>query len=412
VTSLGPRSSVLSPQSSVLIRPAEPEEMPEFSRIVALSLALDPRSFEALRPEWTLCAFESGQLATCYAAWPFTMRLNGAPVAIAGVTTVSTLPVYRRRGHLRAIMDADFHRLHDSGGPAIAALYASLAAIYQRYGYGIVSTHVSYRVEPRYLTFSRPETLRGGLREVTRDDAGLLNDTYRRFRDPRNGYLHRSRASWAAGPLEDPLAGHALSLLVYEEDGEPQGYVIYTTGHGPYEGPGGDQLLQIRDLVWLTPAAYRAIWEHIGRFDLVREVLWRSVPPDDPLPHLLLEPRMLRATARDGILARIVDLPRALAERPYGAAGTLTFEVRDEMCPWNAGRWLLETSGAESRVERTTAEPHLTMPVQTLSMLLFGQISATDAARMGRLDAHDQSALDRWDLVMRTRYRPYCADQF
>jgi predicted acetyltransferase len=386
--------------------------MPEFSRIVALSLALDPNSFEMMRPEWTLCAFESGRLATCYAAWPFTMRLNGAPVPIAGVTTVSTAPVARRRGHLRAIMDADFHRLHESGAAPIAALYASLAAIYQRYGYGIVSTHISYQVEPRYISFSQPATLRGGLRELTRDDAGLLNEIYRRFRDPRNGYLHRSRASWAIGPLATPPEGHTLSMLLYEEDGEPLGYVIYTTGHEAMEGPGPDHILQIRDLVWLTPAAYRAIWEHIGRFDLVRNVHWRSVPPDDPLPHLLHEPRMLRATARDGILARIVDLPRALAARPYSAAGTLTFEVRDDMCPWNAGRWSLETSGTETRIDRTTAEPHLTLPIQTLSMLLYGQISPTEAARMGRLDAHDQDALENWDAVMRTRYRPYCADQF
>jgi hypothetical protein len=32
-----------------------------------------------LRPEWTLCAFER-VVATCYAAWLFTMRLNGAPL--------------------------------------------------------------------------------------------------------------------------------------------------------------------------------------------------------------------------------------------------------------------------------------------------------------------------------------------
>ncbi|MGE0541047.1 MAG: enhanced intracellular survival protein Eis [Dehalococcoidia bacterium] len=406
------RTSARGLESSATIRPAEPEEMPEFSRIVALSLALDPNSFEMMRPEWTLCAFEAGRLATCYAAWPFTMRLNGAPVPIAGVTTVSTAPVYRRRGHLRSIMDADFHRLHESGGAPIAALYASLAAIYQRYGYGIVSTHVSYQVEPRYLAFSQPATLRGGLRELTRDDAGLLNDIYRRFRDPRNGYLHRSRASWAVGPLAPAPDGHTLSILLYEEDGEPQGYVIYTTGHVAQEGPGPDHLLQIRDLVWLTPSAYRAFWEHIARFDLVRDVVWRSVPTDDPLPHLLLEPRMLRATARDGILARIVDLPRTLTSRPYSAPATLTCEIRDEMCPWNAGRWTLETSGPETRVERTTAEPHLTMPIQTLSMLLFGQISPTEATRMGRLDAHDESALESWDAAMRTRYRPYCADQF
>jgi predicted acetyltransferase len=309
-------------------------------------------------------------------------------------------------------MDADFNRLHESGGPAIAILYASLAAIYQRFGYGIVSTHHAYRVEPRYLGFSHPGVARGALRELTRDDSALLNDLYRRFRDPRNGYLHRSRASWAVGPLADPPAGQTLSILLYEEDGEPQGYVIYTTGQGEFPPPGPNHLLTVRDIVWQTPAAYRGVWEHLGRFDLVREILWPSVPPDDPLPHLLLEPRMLRNTARDGILARIVDLPRALTARPYAAPAALTFELRDEMCPWNAGRWRLETGGGESDVRRATEEPQLTMPAQTLAMLLFGQISATEAARMGRLDAHEPDALALWDAAMRTEYRAFCPDQF
>jgi hypothetical protein len=52
------------------------------------------------------------------------------------------------------------------------------------------------------------------------------------------------------------------------------------------------------------------------------------------------------------------------------------------------------------------------MPVTTLALLLFGQISATEAWRMGRLDAHDREALPAWDATLRTRYRPFCGDAF
>jgi predicted acetyltransferase len=397
---------------TTVIRPADPEEMSEFARIVSVSLALDRSSVEEMRPEWTLCAFEDGALATCYGRWPFTMRFNGVPVPVAAVTTVSTLPIYRRRGHLRAIMDSDFHRLHEQEGPAIAILYASLAAIYQRFGYGVVSTHNSYRVEPRYLAFAHLGVVRGQLREVTKHDSGLLNDLLKRFRADRTGDLHRSRAVWGIGALADPPNDHSLTLLVYEEDGEPLGYVIYTTGPGDYAPPAPRLVLTIRDLIWLTPAAYRAVWEHLQRFDLVREVVWPVVPADDPLPHLALEPRMLRLTSHDGILARLVDVERALPQRPYQGQGALTFEVLDDMCPWNAGRWRLETSGKDTLVRHTSADPQLTMPVHTLAMLAFGQLSATDAARMGRLDAHDPDALPLWDAIMRTRYKPFCGDHF
>jgi predicted acetyltransferase len=140
--------------------------------------------------------------------------------------------------------------------------------------------------------------------------------------------------------------------------------------------------------------------------------VWPAMPDDDPLPHLLQEPRMLRDTAREGILGRVVDLPRALTARPYGTAASVRFEVLDELCPWNAGRWSLETDGQASEVRRETGEPQLSMPVSTLALLLFGQVSATEAARMGRLDAHDPAALPLWDAVMRTRYRPFCGDGF
>lgn len=398
---------------TVTIRPAEREEMAEFSRVVSQSLAMDAGAFDTMRPEWTLCAFEDNRLATAYAAWPFTMQLNGGSAPVAAVTTVSTRPVDRRRGHLRAIMSADFQRLHDGGGPAIAALYASMAAIYQRYGYGVVSTHAAYLVEPRHIAFSQPMLVRGALRELSRDDQPLLNDIYKRFVAARTGYLHRPRGMWAAGPLAPAKAGETLSLLVYEEDGAPLGYVIYTTRQDDtVPEPGPSQKLAIRDLAWLSPAAYRAIWEHLGRFDLVREIVWPFAPTDDPLPHLVLEPRMLRTTLRDGILARVVDVARALPSRHYVGSGRLTFEVRDEMCPWNAGRWQLETDGAETRVQRATTDPSLTMPVSTLAMLLFGQVSASAAAAMGRLDAHEPAALDSWDALFRVRHRPFCANHF
>jgi len=397
---------------AVQIRPAEQEELGEFDRIVALSLAMQPGATLGMRPEWTLCAFEDDRLATCYAAWPFTMRFNGTPVPVHAVTTVSTLPVYRRRGHLRAIMEADFRRLHETDGPAIAILYASLAAIYQRFGYAVVTTHYSYRVEPRYLSFAYRVPTRGVLRELSREQSGVLNEILKRYREPRNGFLHRSRAVWELGALAPPPAGHALNLLVYEEDGEPLGYAVYTTGPGAHAGPGPSHALQIRDLACLTPAAYAALWDAFARYDLVREITWSPVPEDDPLPHLLHEPRMLNRTSRDGILARLVDVPRALAQRPYAAAASLTFALTDETAPWNAGRWRLETSGAETRVTRTDAEPQIALPVTTLAMLAFGQLSATEAARMGRLDAHEPTALDTWDAVLRPRYRPFCAEHF
>ena len=392
--------------------------MEELRGAASTALVLPPGPFQALRPEWTLCAFEDGKLTTSYAAWPLTMRFNGEGVSVAGVTAVGTLPIYRRRGHLRRVITTHFELLHERGEQPIAILFASRAAIYQRYGYAIVSTRNSYDVEPRYLEFSLARPVPGNFREVGDDEFGLLVDLYRRFRAERIGYVHRGRAMWEAGVLAPPpvgeLPGSSLNKVVYQEAGEPLGYVIYTVerkrGAPPPRPP--RHCLAIRDLVWLTASAYQAIWNYFAQMDIVDNIAWEWVPSDDPLPHLLLEPRMLHITSHDGIMARIIDVEQALPKRRYHEEGILTFEIHDDLCPWNRGRWKLETSTSGTSIGRTSEEPQLVMPISTLALLVFGQISATEAARMERLDVLEQSALSSWDRVMRTTYRPFCADMF
>lgn len=408
------------------IRPARLEEMGEFARTVSTALATDPARIQGLLPEWTLCAFDDGRLATTYGAWPLTLRFDGAAVPVAGVTCVSTNPIYRRRGYLRRIMETDFARLKEAKQQPWALLYASQAAIYQRFGYGIVSSHYRYSVEPRYIQFSSPAEVSGNLREASKEDEfGLLVDLYRKFREERTGYVHRGRAMWEANVLAKPPAGYVQTIVVYEEGGEPQGYMVYSSGPGHFEGPGPGQEVHVQDLVWLTTAAYRAFWQYLARMDLAREVIWHTVPADDPLPHLLLEPRMLRATVRDGLLARIIDVPAALMSRPYPEKAVLRFEVVDSMAPWNSGAWEMDT-GPEAEVRPLGGRPsvsapgapvlrssaELTLDINTLAMVVFGQISTTQAARMGRAVVHNERALPRWDAALRTKYRPFCADNF
>ena len=186
--------------------------------------------------------------------------------------------------------------------------------------------------------------------------------------------------------------------------------MIYTLKAGT-AGPTTQQL-NIRDLVWLTPSAYRAIWNHFAQMDLVSNIIWDRVPSDDPFPHLLLEPRTLHTSSRDGIMARIIDVEQALPRRCYREEGTLIFEIIDDLCPWNRGRWKLDISPSQATISHTNAEPQLVMPISTMAMLAFGQISATEAARMQRLDVHKTEALSLWDKAMRTAYRPFCADVF
>ncbi|HEY8173961.1 MAG TPA: GNAT family N-acetyltransferase [Dehalococcoidia bacterium] len=407
------------------IRPYREEEAPAFYRVPSIvfgNYTLQPRAQEpgsGILPEWSLCAFEDGELATTYAAFPFSMRLNGARATAAGVTFVGTLPWFRRRGHLRKIMETDFKRRYDEQQQPIAVLLASIAAIYQRYGYAICSSRYRYAIDPKLINFapSLPKPA-GTWREVKKDELPLLQTMYRQFSEPRNGYLHRANVIWEGQVFAEradfeQMGGPSL-VSVYEENGEPKGYVAYAAKHYEqysWDNAGPGQRLFVRDYVWHTPSAYRAMWELFKTFDLAVRVLVPAAPVDDPAFDIMLDPRELNATRGDWLLGRIIDLERALPIRPYGE-GRVVFNVVDEMCPWNADRWALEAGPEGATVTRTKDTPQLSLDVSTLAQILFGQLSPSLAVRYGRAEAAHDAPLALWDNMWRTTYAPFCPDQF
>ncbi len=215
---------------------------------------------DVLRPEWTRAAFDDGKLVTSYAAYPFTVRLNGRPVQIAGVTAVGTLPTHRRRGLLRRIMVDDHARMKEEGQP-FAMLWASMGAIYQRFGYGLGSTATNYRVDPQRAAFAFEQPITGSL-ELLDGEAALetAKPLYREYSAPRNLWVHRAPAMWQRSVFRPENKGEPVYFALYKDAaGRPRGYVVYQTRDVEQPGPGPFQRLTIRDWVALDSQAYRGL---------------------------------------------------------------------------------------------------------------------------------------------------------
>ncbi|MCK9497073.1 MAG: GNAT family N-acetyltransferase [Dehalococcoidia bacterium] len=398
----------------VEVRSATAEEMPSVAAQASRQLGIPPASFGGMTPEWTTCVFVDGEVATTYAAWPLQIRFNGPAVPIQGVTWVSTHPAHRRRGYLRMVARHHFEQMRERRQEAIAALHPAWMAIYGRYGYASITTRTTYTVAPRDIQWRHPVEVPGRVREVDlATEFGLLVEVYRRYREERNGLVHRGRAMWDSGPTATPPPGQQQVVLAYEEDGDPVGYVVYH--HGPMPGnrerAGAGQSLEVTDMFAMTPAAHQALWSVLGGYDNVAEIRRPNASPDDPLPHMLVEPRMLNARTADGIMARLVNVEDALPLRPYSAKADLRFELVDSFCEWNAGKWTLSTSLGGSDISREDGPVDLRLGVDTLAQLAFGRLSATQAAAAGLLeDVRDAAVLDRWDAAFRTKYPPHEAE--
>jgi predicted acetyltransferase len=401
---------------AIEVRPARAEEMDAFAQLMRYAFANGGDAVPPIRPEWTLCAFVDGALATTSGAWPLTVRWNGTALQAAGVTCVSTAPEHRRQGLLRRVMSQALRDQHERG-QCIALLWASLGAIYQRYGYGPASGGVTYRFDPRRVALHDPPRVTGSVERLTDDEIlPVIKPIYIAHVAERMLSLHRSAAMWAFGPTREVPGRPAYAAVYRAASGEARGYAVYHT-EGPSRPLAGDpppnQTLHVRDFAALDHEAYCALWQHIQRHDLVRTVHMGPMPEDDPAPLLVAEPRELNRQPRDGLWLRVVDAERSLASRPYAMPAELSIRVRDDaLCPWNEGTFRVVTEGDKSAVARTGDSPDVIVTPWSLATLLAGQASATQLYGAGRLDGKDPATLARADRMFATRHAPHCPDSF
>ncbi len=365
-----------------------------------------------VRPEYTLCAYEGDTQVAHMAAFPGSMRWNGRDIACAGIVDVTTLPTHRRRGLVRGLMTRYFLRMRKENRP-VAMLWASMAAIYQRFGYGIAFTMRRCDFDPRHLRFVDEIATPGRTRLLSHEEAiPLIAAAYARFAAPRTLMLHRDPQWWARWVLR-PWRTPPWLVAVYEEDGDVQGYVIYSPLNRTNDrSPGPPQQLQVSELIWNTPAAHRALVALLAGHVLASSILLYNQPVDDPLFYQAQEPRLLGAAARDGTLLRLVDVEQALAGRGYDGDGRLVLAVEDDLCPWNTGSFELSVDGGHAEVRRVTAESDIWLSPRALAILCAGRQSATELARIGTIAGTEADALKTADALFRTAYAPFCADDF
>lgn len=366
-----------------------------------------------LQNEWTTAAFHNGKIVATSGGFPLKIRMNGKAMLADGLTAVGTEPGYRRKGLVREMVTRRLHQVHEDDNQCASALWASMGAIYQRFGYGLASTHSSLQFDPRFVGFQFGEEPSGYVRLVDESEGTtIVHSLYRHFIEERSMALHRAEGFWQGTFGTKKSRAHCA--VYFNSKHQPEGYVSFRSQE--YErradDPGPNQRIRVRDFIYDNIEAYRGLWEFIRRHDLVGDVRM-DVPLDDPAFHMLLEPSMLQQELWDGVWLRLVDVDMALTCRNYGLSGQVCFEIReDPICPWNKRKYLMETDGETTEVSRTRNSAHFRITVNGLACLLSGNLSLSQLDRIGRAEVVDQKQLVNLDTMFATKHKPYCFDGF
>ncbi len=409
---------------AVEIRGVEEEQWADFVRsaFVAFAAAPRPEDVEDSRIEYepgrSIAAWYGDRIVGTTSVISLRMTVpGGAEVPTAGVTTVGVQPTHRRRGILRQMMRRQSDDSREQGY-AIAALWASEPAIYQRFGYGMATRQAAASV-PRAHTAWLPSVpaAEGQVRLITSDDAAKeLGPVYDRARAETPGMLARSEEWWKYRfrhlDAEHHRGGFGPMFFALHEGADgPDAYSAYRVKFDDSDGIERG-LVQVVETVTTTPASVRGIWSYLFGVDLVETISCWNRPPDDPLFAMAVDLRRFGPKVVDGLWIRLLDVPAALSARRYGVEERVVFELRDEFCEWNAGTFELTGGPDGADCVASDAEPDLTLSMNELGAVYLGGTRLRTLARAGRVQEHTAGAVARADAMFAGDREPWCPHQF
>ena len=362
----------------------------------------------------TLAFFDGKEMVATAGIFTFEMTVPGGTLPCGGVTRVSVLATHRRRGLLTAMMRRQLEDMHERGEP-LAALYASEAPIYGRFGYGLGTYQAAVEIERSHTAFGKGATGSGRLSMVDVPTAlAAFTRIWEQARRNQPGML----------ALEERwMRNQRIDLELMREGASPHYRVLHQTGENPtgfaiyrikmdWDASVPNGTLRLGMLIAATAEAYAALWRHILDVDLMARVTAEMRPVDEPLRFLLADSRQPKTRVEDGIWLRLVDVVKALAGRRYSVEGRLALRVRDAFCPWNDGQVELSggPAGADCKPNRGT--PDLAIDAADLAAVYLGGNRFRVLFEAGRVDELRPGAIARADAMFATDRAPWCPSHF
>jgi predicted acetyltransferase len=361
-----------------------------------------------LEPGRFLGALKDGRIVGCtdsYASWltvPGGKRVSGA-----AVTHVGVLPTHTRRGIMRRLITdqlVDFARR----GEVVAMLCPSEATLYGRFGFGPATTQATARVHLANAHLCGGPAVNDRIRLVDRADVReLLARIYEPARwtgsikRPDGWWLLRHRAQQAE--LIKPYRA------VYGSPGAEEGFVEYRPTDPDAWLHGSERTVIVDDFVAHTPAACLGLLRHLLSLDLVHVLEFASLPPDDPMPTLFTDFRVVRdRQVHDELWIRLVDVLAALSARVFRPGPCVVIGISDPVLEANSGHYEISSAG----VTRTDRPADITTNAAALARVYLGGARWWQLEWAGLARELKPGAVDSADELFATTEAPYCGTPF
>lgn len=388
------------------------DDQPEFQRLGSEAFGggprpVPPREVWEAAPSREWGVFDDGALAARLRVYGFTSWFHGGRVPTAGIAGVAVEPERRGHGLVGALFDAALEEARERG-EVISTLFPSAPGIYRRLGYEVIGSFDDVDVPLDQVARTAPPS-DVTTRRATTADIEAITAVHAAWAAGQNGPVSRAEEPFWTPP--EKYIDHHTGITLAVEDGTVAGFASWIRGTG--DTPAGS-VMEVDDLIALTPEAAQALWRTLGSFSTVvgtaRVATSGSGASIDPA-WLVLPGLSVRRVAERPYMLRVLDVEGAL-EGAWLApvSGLVPFAVADTSAGAGrsrgsggdlSGAWTIEVAGGTAHLERDTIEPadaHHDRPVLTangLALLYSGAQSARNLRIAGHLDGPE-----KWDTAL------------
>ncbi len=311
---------------------------------------------ERMNHEHIIGIFEEDVLASKLHLLPQYLFLGGKSVPFGGIAGVATWPEFRRKGHVRQLMNRSLEEMRSRHMP-LSMLHPFDIDFYRRFGWELTQYAYTVYVKPSDIPSFK---VSGNVSRVKYDEKkqvlhGIYNRHAKRYglMIDRNDYWWRYRV----------LSEDDIILLTYNENGEEDGFLLANLSR--------DQLT-IEEWYYDSKEASQRLLTWIRNHDSMVGKVKMVLAPDDPILFYLHNPRV-KEDRHAYFMSRIVDVESFFTQYPFQnlAGVTVQLVVTDDAAEWNNGSWFLSVQNEEISItnESKEADIHVKGDIQSLTAL-------------------------------------------
>lgn len=353
---------------------------------------------------------------------------GGSVIPVSGIGDVGVLPGFRGRGVFGELM----RRMLDDGvarGHLAAALFASEATIYGRFGFGPATRARRVRIPVTRAAMRGDASIAPGHSAVLEPAEWLevLPAVYERSAARRGGEVTRSDEIWVkvlcgagstsgadpGGMGEAPGADGRFCMLHRDPAGVPGAYALYSI-HESWQPEGPAHSMTVDEVVAVDASSELALWQALFTLGLVQWIeVW--VACDSPLLGALVDRWAPSVTGEhDKLWVRVLDPVAALAARRYRVPGEAVLALGDrgrDAAPLTV-KLSVGSPGDVGTVVVDDGPADVTLGTAELAEVLLGGGSLASLASIGRVTEARPGEAARVDAMLGWSPLPYVTHHF